>query len=221
MKTGIKLNKDKLQYRRKEILFHGHQLSKNGLTADPAKIEAVAAMPAPKDKAGMVRLLGTVNYLRTFAQHLSTVSKPLRSLTKDDSKFIWDEVHEAALTEITKIMTEGALLAYFDPALSTTLQCDAPQYGLGAMLLQNGKPVCYASRALTPTEQQYVRIEKELLSVVFGCEKFDMYVYGKAVVVETDHKPLDKRQETPHLGATATPKNASEAAALQSQHCVP
>ena len=56
--------------------------------------------------------------------------------------------------------------------------------------MQNGQPVAYASRALTPTECNYAQIEKELLSIVFGMNRFDTYVYGCHVVVETDHKPL-------------------------------
>ena len=73
-----------------------------------------------------------------------------------------------------------------------TLQCDASQSGLGAAILQKGHPVPYASRALTSAEIRYAQIEKELLAIVFACERFDTYIHGKDVVmVETDHKPLE------------------------------
>ena len=72
-----------------------------------------------------------------------------------------------------------------------TLQCDASQSGLGAALLQGGQPVAYASRALTPTETRYAQIEKELLAIVFACDHFEAYVYGRECAhVETDHQPL-------------------------------
>ena len=71
-----------------------------------------------------------------------------------------------------------------------TIQCDASQYGLGSTLLQDGRPVHYANRALSRTEQNYAQIEKELLAIVFSCERFEHYIYGKQVTVETDHKPL-------------------------------
>ena len=72
-----------------------------------------------------------------------------------------------------------------------TLQCDASQSGLGAALLQNGQPVAYASRALSPAETHYAQIEKELLAIVFACDHFEAYVYGRdSVQVETDHQPL-------------------------------
>ena len=68
-----------------------------------------------------------------------------------------------------------------------TLQCDALQSGLGAAMMQNGQPVAYASRALTSAETRYAQIEKELLAVVFACDHFDAYIYGRSRVnIETD-----------------------------------
>ena len=71
------------------------------------------------------------------------------------------------------------------------ITCDASKSGLGALLLQEGKPVTYASRALSDAEMRYAQIEKKLLAVVFASTKFHQYVYGKDVVVESDHKPLE------------------------------
>ena len=88
-------------------------------------------------------------------------------------------------------MTNTPVLRYYNLEEEVTLQCDASQSGLGAALMQNGQPVAYASRALTSAETRYAQIEKELLAVVFACQRFDAYVYGRANVnVESDHKPL-------------------------------
>ncbi|VDI57759.1 Hypothetical predicted protein [Mytilus galloprovincialis] len=69
--------------------------------------------------------------------------------------------------------------------------------GLGASLMQDSQPIAYASRALTKTEQNYAQIEKELLAVVFGMEKFHQYTYGRKVYVESDHKPLESLYKKP------------------------
>ena len=61
--------------------------------------------------------------------------------------------------------------------------------GLGAVLLLDDKPVCYASGALTGAESRCTPIKAEMLAVVFACRKFHQYIYGKSVVVATDHKP--------------------------------
>ena len=83
------------------------------------------------------------------------------------------------------------MLKYFDPSKEVTLQCDASESGLGAVILQEGQPIAFSSRALTSTERNYAQIEKELLSIVHGCTRFNQYVYGRPVTVQTDHKPLE------------------------------
>lgn len=82
-----------------------------------------------------------------------------------------------------------------------TLTCDASFAGLGAACLQDRRPVTYASRSLTKTEQGYDQIEKELLAVIFACKKFHDYIIGKHVTVETDHKPLELILKKPFLSA--------------------
>ena len=84
------------------------------------------------------------------------------------------------------------MLKFYDVTKEVTIECDASLTGLGASLLQEGQPVAFASRALTATEVRYAQIEKELLSVVFACERFDTYLFGRDVVhVKTDHQPLE------------------------------
>ena len=74
------------------------------------------------------------------------------------------------------------------------IHVDASLQGLGVALVQDGKPVAFASKALTPTEQQYANIEWELLAIVFGVERFHTYVFGCTFTVYTDHKPLEQIQ---------------------------
>lgn len=76
------------------------------------------------------------------------------------------------------MICEAPVLRYFDTSKSITLQCDASEGGLGFSLLQEGQPVAYGARGLTPAEKQYAQIEKEMLAIVAGCEKFDQYIYG-------------------------------------------
>ena len=72
-----------------------------------------------------------------------------------------------------------------------TIQVDASQVGLGAALLQNGKPVAFVSKALTKTQCQYANIEREMLAAFFGAERFHTYVYGQSFMIESDHKQLE------------------------------
>ena len=91
-----------------------------------------------------------------------------------------------------KALTMTPALSYYDVMKPVVIQYDASDSGLGAALLQNGLPVAYSSRALTSAETNYAQIEKELLAIVFACEKFDQHVYGRDKVhVQSDHKPLE------------------------------
>ena len=93
------------------------------------------------------------------------------------------------------------MLKICDPQKKTVLQCDASMSGFGACLMQDEHPVAYASRALTPTETNYTKIEKELLVIVFGVERFEGYVYGRKIYIDTDHKPLDSIMKKSVLSA--------------------
>ena len=93
------------------------------------------------------------------------------------------------LTRIYRI-TQAPVLKYFSPQAQTEGQGDASQNGLGFVLLQEGQPVTYARRALTPVEQRYSQIEKELPAQLFGLERHHHYTSGRRVILWTDHKPL-------------------------------
>ena len=101
-------------------------------------------------------------------------------------QWVWNEPQQTAFAKLKEMVTRTPVLRYYNLKEEVSLQCDASQSGLGAALMQNGQPVAYASRALTPAETRYAQIEKELLAIVFAC------VYGRDLVnVETDHKPLE------------------------------
>ena len=88
------------------------------------------------------------------------------------------------------MIAECAILTIFNPENDVYIENDASEYGLGSVLIQNKRPVAYASRTLTPCERNYAQIEKEMLAIVFGLKKFHHYIYGRKFVVVTDHKPL-------------------------------
>ena len=123
---------------------------------------------------------------------MSELTTPIRTLLKDDAEFVWEEsVRGQCFKRVKAVIASAPVLKYFDPSVEAVLQCDASQHGLGACLMQKGQPVAYASRSLTETECNYVQMEKELLAIVFGVEKFESYLYGRKFKVETDHKPLE------------------------------
>ena len=147
--TGIKLNRDKFHLRLQSVSYMGHLLTSDGLKPDPQKVRAIQEMPRPPDVAGVRRVLGMVNYLSRFTGDLADLCLPLRQLTHRDVEWEWSHDHEQAFERLKTVMSEVPVVQYFDPAAAITVQCDASSTGIGAALLQEGRPVVYASRALT------------------------------------------------------------------------
>ena len=186
----LRLSLKKCKIRQSEVSYVGHLLTADGVRADPEKVRAVIEMEQPKDISEVRRFLGFIQYLSKFLPSLSDESAPLRKLVEKDTAWHWGKSQEDSFHKLKQLASSTPVLRYYDVRNPVTLSVDASSKGLGAVLLQEGKPVAYASRALTSVQQQYAQIEKELLAIVYGCKKFHQYVYGREVEVETDHKPL-------------------------------
>ena len=174
-----------------EVKYLGTIATPDGIRPDPAKIETIVGMPTPTNKAGVRRLLGMINFLAAHVPDMSTITAPVRDLLKVDVIFQWGPEQAKSLERIKKILSTALVLSYFDPGARSMIQADASQYDLGAYLFQKGKPVVYASRSLSPAECNYAQIEKELLAMVFACQKFHNSIYGFQTKVQTDHKLLE------------------------------
>ena len=188
--VNLKLNKQKCKVRVQEVSYVGHILTKDGVKPDASKIQAITAMPPPEDKKGIQRLLGMTNYLSKFIPNYSEKTTLLRELLHKDVEFCWLQQHQEAFEALKYELIKPTTLQYYDVKKPVVLTCDASQSGLGAAMIQEEKPVAYASRALTETEIRYSQIEKELLAITFACRKFRDYIYGKEITIETDHEPL-------------------------------
>lgn len=190
IERNVKFNWNKIQFRKKEVLFLGHVISENGIGCDKNRLKGIEDLGAPKCKKDLQRLMGFINYLREYIPNLASVSTPLRELMKNSVVFDWLPLHDKCMNYIKKLIIESPLLKPFNEKEMITLQTDASKNGLGCTLLQDKRPVCFASRSLTDAETRYAQIEKEMLAVVFACQKFHSYIYGRNVEIVTDHKPL-------------------------------
>ncbi|CAC5397526.1 unnamed protein product [Mytilus coruscus] len=120
----------------------------------------------------------------------TNLAEESRPLTTFNTPF----AQETAFTEIKNELASSGTLGHYDPNKDTVVSADASSFGLGAVIRQKHgeilKPVAYASRSMTDTEQRYAQIEKEALALTWACEKFSNYLISKKFNLETDHKPL-------------------------------
>ena len=132
-----------------------------------------------------------MNYLQPFLPDIAAKTTFLREQV---SKWDWTPSTDSTFQQLKQWICKTLLkttLTYYDRTQPLTLHTDASEYGLGAALLQNEKPIAFASKTLTDVETRYANIERECLSVVFGLEKFHTYIYGRQITVYNDHKPLE------------------------------
>ena len=193
-KSGMKLNESKCQFHKEQITFLGHLVTSEGIRPDPTKIEAINKMPMPTNVKELQRFLGMVNYLGKFIPKLSEMTSSVRKLLEHDVDWAFEKQHEAAIHQLKKCITTAPVLKYFDPARPTKVSSDFSGEGLGALLEQQHEdewhPIAYASRTLTPAEHNYSPLEGETLSIVFACERFHEYLYGRKFNACNDHEPL-------------------------------
>ena len=192
-KEELVFNSKKCVIKQESVMFFGGVFSAEGYSPDLEKIQGISEMTPPQMKQELQSFLGAVNYLQTFVPHLSSNTEPLWALLKKDNCFAWDENTNTCFQNIKSQLQKALLrpLRYYDWSKLVTLQCDASLKGLGACIIQDGQPITFTSKSLMDTETHYANIERELLAILYGCEKFHTYLYGRTFIVETDHKPLE------------------------------
>ena len=190
--AGVTLNRKKCSFNQSELKFLGHVLSEQGVSVDPDKTSAIQKMKTPTNVSEMRRFLGM---LGRFSPSIATTTQPLRQLLSKNREWMWGPSQEQAFARVKEELSNPVTLALYDPQLDLKISADASSFGLGAVIFQKGadkqwRPVAYASRALSTTETRYAQIEKEALASVWACEKFQDYILGRRIIIETDHKPL-------------------------------
>ena len=193
--AGLTHNPDKCIFSQPSVRFLGHLVDASGIHPDPEKVEAVQAMKEPRNITELRRFLGMANHLAKFIPTMAETIKPLRDLLSKKNAWNWGDSQQQSFSKVKQVLSSAPTLALYDPHLETVVSADASSYGLGAVLIQkqsdgSQRPVVYASRSLTLTEQRYAQIEKKALALTWACERFEEYLLGMKFHLNTDHKPL-------------------------------
>lgn len=189
--AGFTLNQEKCEFNKTQIKFLGHVFSPDGCTPDKSKVEAIDQIKTPTNVKEVQRFLGMVNYIGKFVKNLSDLTEPLRRLNQKNAEWHWDTDQEEAFNKIKEVIKEAPVLEYYDVNKPVKLSVDASKAAMGCCLMQNNRPIAYATRAFNLNQQNYPQIVKEAMAIRFGCQKFHEYVFGKELTIETDHQPLE------------------------------
>ncbi|KAK1684502.1 hypothetical protein QYE76_045350 [Lolium multiflorum] len=175
--TNLVLNWEKCHFMVNEGIVLGHKISERGIEVDRAKVEAIEKMPYPRDVKGIRSVLGHAGFYRRFIKDFSKISKPLTNLLQKD-----------------KALTTAPIVEPPDWNLPFEIMCDASDFAVGAVLGQRVDKklnvIHYASKTLDAAQRNYATTEKELLAVVFACDKFRSYIVDSKVTIHTDHAAI-------------------------------
>ena len=111
------------------MAFFPHIFSAKRLSPDPQKIRAITDMPTPSDKAALRHFLGMANYLSRFVPHLSDLCQPLRQVVDTDEDWHWSRESADAFEKTKLSIANATATKYFNPDLTTVVQCDASSTG--------------------------------------------------------------------------------------------
>jgi hypothetical protein len=191
---NLVLNWEKYHFMVTNGIVLGHIISSKGIEVDKSKIELIANLPTPKSIKDVRSFLGHAGFYRRFIKDFSVISKPLSNLLTKDNIFEWTEHCEEAFVKLKNLLTSAPVIQPPDWSLPFEIMCDASDYAVGAVLGQrkDKKPyvIYYASKTLNSAQMNYTTTEKDLLAVVFACEKFRSYLVGSPVVVFSDYAAL-------------------------------
>jgi hypothetical protein len=183
------VKREKCQFGLEEVQYLGHIISQKGVAMDPEKIEAMMNWPSPKNTKALRGFLGLMRYYQKFIRKYGEIAKPLTQLLKKDA-FGWSPLAEHAFEELKKAMTRAPILALPDFSKGFVVECDACESGIGAVLMQERRPIAYFSQALQGRNLQLSTYEKEMLALVKAVQKWRLYLLGSHFVIRTDHQSL-------------------------------
>ena len=193
-KVNLKIQLDKSEFLKKEVAFSGHYVTEHGVKPNPAKIDAIKNWPVPKNQKELKGFLGILGYYRRFVRDFAKITKPLTAQLRKGEQVEHTPQFLKTFHLCKDLLTQSDILQYPDFDKPFILTTDASNFALGAVLSQGtigkDRPIAYASRTLTRTEENYSAIEKELLAIVWACQYFRPYLFGKRFTLYTDHQPL-------------------------------
>ena len=184
------LKRKKCVFAQAELQYLGHIISKEGVATDPSKTEAMVRWPVPTSVTELRGFLGLTGYYRKFVRHYGTLAKPLTILLQGKKAWGWTIEAQKAFEHLKKAMTQTPVLALPRFEIPFVVETDACDEGIGAVLMQEHKPLAFLSKALGMKNKQLSIYEKEFLALIMAVDRWRPYLQRSSFTIMTDHQSL-------------------------------
>jgi hypothetical protein len=171
------------------VEYLGHIIFGTGVATDPSKIIDIVKWKTPKTLKKLKGFLGLTGYYRRFIQGYATIYQPLYLTLKKDN-FHWGPSQQEAFNKLKLIMPTPPVLSLPNFSEPFTLETNACATGLGAILMQQGRPLAFYSKSLGPKTSALSIYEKEALAIFEALKKWRHYFLGNKVIIKTDQRSL-------------------------------
>uniref|UniRef100_A0A2N9IIM1 RNA-directed DNA polymerase n=1 Tax=Fagus sylvatica TaxID=28930 RepID=A0A2N9IIM1_FAGSY len=162
----------------------------NRIQVDEEKVRAIQEWPSPTSVGNVRSFHGLASFYRRFVKDFSSLAAPLTEVIKKNVGFRWGEEQEKAFQLIKQKLTNAPLLSLPNFSKTFEIECDASGVGIGAVLMQEGRPIAYFSEKLSGAALNYPTYDKELYALVWALETWQHYLWPKEFVIHTDHESL-------------------------------
>lgn len=197
----LKVKLSKCSFAQQSLAYLGHIISAQGVATDEEKIIAVKDWPTPLSVKDLRSFLGLTGYYRKFVRNYGVICKPLTNLLRKGVLFQWTSVTQEAFVALKTALIEAPVLALPNFQQPFVVETDASDKGIGAVLMQNGHPIAFLSKALGPRTQGLSTYEKESLAIMLAIDHWRSYLQHDEFVIRTDHRSLsfltNQRLSTP------------------------
>jgi hypothetical protein len=156
----------KCSFTQRSIPYLGYVISAAGVSTSEDKIQAVANWPTPTNVKQLRSFVGLAGYYKKFMKHFVMISKPLTELLKKDQLFVWINDQELAFQTLKSALVQAHVLTLPDFQKQFSIKTDAYDLGVGAVLMQEGHPVAFVSKALGTKLRGLYTYEKEYVAVL-------------------------------------------------------